>query len=89
MKYLDGVDHSVETVSGHLHFAKAAGSDLLDLDKFLVVSGNVNFGDTKPLGRKDSILDLLHGLDGLVAGIVAVISQVPERRIIIPMRQPH
>ena len=89
MKYLDGVDHSVKTVSGHLHFAKAAGSDLLDLHKFLVVSGNVNFGDTKPLGRKDSILDLLHGLDGLVAGIVAVISQVPERRIIIPMRQPH
>ena len=78
-RYLDCVDHSVEAVSGHFDFAEASGSDLLDLDELLVVARNVNLGHSKSLGRKHSVLDLLHGLDGLVTGVVAVVSQVvPE-----------
>ena len=76
-------------MSGHLHFAEAPGRDLLDLDELLFVSGNVDLGDTKSLGRKDSILNLLHGLDGLVAGVVAVVSQVPEMRKLVEMKQQH
>ncbi len=54
--YLDGVQHSIESVTGHLDFAEVAGGDLLDFDELLVVARDVDIGNAKPFGRPVLVL---------------------------------